>query len=198
MGLMGLREYGRHAGLSHVGVLKAIRSGRIQRTPEGLIDSDQADRDLRARTHPVGKVHRTVPRLERAAGPADDFGFSRARAVREHYEALLAKAEYEEKVEKLLSADEVKIVRYRIDQAFREHMLRVPDGVIGRLRACIWEHGAAPDSHTMHVILSEEIRAALVAFADEMVAGAAEPGDGVVKSRGMTTQAPTDSACLPG
>ena len=174
---MGLREYGRHAGISHVGVLKAVRSGRIRRTPEGLIDSDQADRDLRAHTHPVGKVHRTVPLLgpaKRAAGPDGDFGYSRARAIRAHYDALLAKAEYEEKSANLLNADEVRIVRYRIDQTFREYMLRVPVLVIARLRAHIREHGAAPDERAVHLVLTEEIRATLTAFADEMEGDAAQ------------------------
>ncbi len=171
MPLMGLREYGRHVGLSHVGILKAIRSGRIRRTPEGLIDSDQADRDLRARTHPVGKVHRTVPQpepAERAVGTADDFGFARARAIREHFEARLAKWEYEQRAAQLLPADEVKIARHNIDRVFHRHMFAVPAAVIGRLQAYIREHGAAPDERAVHQVLSEEIRAALTAFADEM------------------------------
>jgi len=45
MPLMGIRAYGRHRNVSHVAVLKALRTGRIRQNAEGLIDSDQADRD---------------------------------------------------------------------------------------------------------------------------------------------------------
>jgi hypothetical protein len=50
---MGIREYGRHRNVSHVAVLKALRTGRINSAPDGLIDSDQADRDWAANMHPA-------------------------------------------------------------------------------------------------------------------------------------------------
>ena len=80
MALMGIREYGRHRGVSHVAVLKALRTGRIRQTPDGLIDSDQADRDWAGNTHPFPRAPRAkaVRRRRRA-------GFSARGAVREHY-----------------------------------------------------------------------------------------------------------------
>jgi hypothetical protein len=178
MPLMTVREFGRHAGLSHVAVLKALRSGRIRRNAEGLIDSDQADRDLLAHTHPVGKVHQTLGRQEGAlaasagAGGKDDFGFKRARAVREHYEALLAKVEYEKRTGEVLDANEVKIASHRIGQIFRDRMLQVPGAVVARLQAHIREHRAAPDEHSVHLILTDVIRGSLTEYADELLAGA--------------------------
>ncbi len=166
MPLMGIREYGRHAGVSHVAVLKAIRTGRIRQNPDGLIDSEQADADWSRNSHPAPRAPRAA-----AAAAADDFGFSRARAFRAHYEALLAKAEYEERAGKLLNADEVKVASYRVDQAFRQHMLRVPDSVVARLQAHVRVHGTAPSEHQVHAILTAEFRRALEAFADEMMAG---------------------------
>ena len=56
--LMGIREYGRHRNVSHVAVLKALRSGRIQQTADGLIDSDQADRDWQAANTPRARERR--------------------------------------------------------------------------------------------------------------------------------------------
>ena len=144
------------------------RSGRIRQTADGLIDSEQADADWVRNTHPAPRAPRVAP-----VPVTDDFGFSRARGVREHYEALLAKVEYEKRVGELLRADEVKVARYRIDEAFREHMFRVPDAVISKLRAHIREHSASPDEHNVHTIVTAAIRTALEAFCDEMVAGAA-------------------------
>ncbi len=90
MPLLSIRAYGRHRGVSHPAVLKAIKAGRIHQNAEGLIDSDQADRDWAANTHPVPRAPHAVP----LAVPADP-GFARARLVRLHYEALSARHEYE-------------------------------------------------------------------------------------------------------
>jgi hypothetical protein len=166
MGLMGIREYGRHRGVSHVAVLKALRSGRIRQTPDGQIDADAADRDWGRNTHPF-------PRAPHASPVDTDTGFARARMVREHYDALLAKMEYERRAAELLPADEVKIASYRIGQTFRQRMFQIPDAVVARLLAHIRGHGTAPGERAVHVILTEEVRAALVAFADQMEGGAA-------------------------
>jgi hypothetical protein len=50
--LMGIREYARHRGCSAAGVLKAVRSHRIELSSEGKIDPVQADKDWRANTGP--------------------------------------------------------------------------------------------------------------------------------------------------
>ncbi len=159
--LMGVREYGRHRGVSHVAVLKALRSGRIRQDPDGLIDADQADRDWARNTHPAVRAPRAVPSATQA-------GYAQARTVRAHFEALLVKREYEEKTASLVSVDEVKIVSVRIEAELREHMLRVPEAVICTLRTYIHEHGSGPDEHVVHGILAAEIRAALQTFADDL------------------------------
>ncbi len=159
--LMGVREYGRHRGVSHVAVLKALRTGRIRQGPDGLIDSDEADREWARNTHPAMRAPRAVPSAAQA-------GYSQARAVRAHYEALLAKREYEEKAASLVSADEVEFVASRIDTELRNHMLRIADTVSAKLRSYICKHGAGPDEHVVHGILASEIRAALQTFADDL------------------------------
>ena len=58
MPLLSIRAYGRHRGVSHVAVLRAIRSGRIHRNPDGLIDADRAERDWAANTHPCPRAPR--------------------------------------------------------------------------------------------------------------------------------------------
>jgi hypothetical protein len=52
MAMMSIRAYDRHRRVSHVAVLKALRTGRIRRTSDGLIDSDEPDRDWAARRDP--------------------------------------------------------------------------------------------------------------------------------------------------
>jgi phage terminase Nu1 subunit (DNA packaging protein) len=102
---------------------------------------------------------------------ADYAGFARARTVRAHFEALLAKLKYERRAAELLDADEVKVVSYRVGQVFREHMLRIPDSVISRLREYLGQHAAAPDERAVHAILIAEIRTALFAFCEQMQSG---------------------------
>ncbi len=159
--LMGVREYGRHRGVSHVAVLKALRSGRIRQDPDGQINAEQADRDWARNTHPALRAPRAVPSAAQA-------GYSQARTVRAHFEALLVKREYEEKAASLVSADEVKIVSARIGADLRDNMLQVPDAVVGKLRSYIREHGTGPNEHVVHSILAAEIRAALQTFADDL------------------------------
>ena len=163
MPLMGIREYGRHRSVSHVAVLKAIRTGRIRTTADGLIDPEQADRQWAANTHPA-------PRAPRAVPPAvtDDFGFAKARTVREHYEALLAKHEYERRASQLLNAAEVKIASARTEQLFKSQMLRIPDGLAHQL-------AGVSDPHRVYEILSAEIRRALMEFAGGKVSGSEFP-----------------------
>ena len=47
MAIMGVREYARHRNTGHSTVQKALDSGRISTLPNGLIDSDAADREWR-------------------------------------------------------------------------------------------------------------------------------------------------------
>jgi hypothetical protein len=51
---MGLsaRAYARHRGVSHVAVLKALRSGRIVAGADGMIDTAVADQTWQERTAP--------------------------------------------------------------------------------------------------------------------------------------------------
>ncbi len=162
--LMGVREYARYRGLTHPSVIKALRTGRIRRNADGLIDSDEADRDWARNTHPALRAPRAVP------SPAQQ-GYSQARTVRAHYEALLMKRKYEEKAASLVSADEVKIASVRIDAAISDRMLRIASAVSAKLQAYIGEHGTRPDEHAMHGMLTTEIRAALQQLADDQAVG---------------------------
>jgi formaldehyde-activating enzyme involved in methanogenesis len=53
--------------------------------------------------------------------------YTKARAVREHYQARLAKLEYEEKVASLVSKDEVQVATFNTFRQYRDGMLNIPD-----------------------------------------------------------------------
>ena len=81
----------------------------------------QADQDWAANTKTRGPVVRHQPEDDQEAFGAAQY--TKARAVREHYQARLAKIEYEEKVASLVSKDEVKIAQFNIDRQRRDAML---------------------------------------------------------------------------
>ncbi len=147
MAAMTQRQYAKHRGVARSAVQRAIRDGRIDTRPDGRIDPDLADRLWEERTiHPVGD----------AGGAAE---FVRARAVKMHYEARLAKLLYEEKVGALVSRDEVKIAAFNTMRQFRDAMLNIPDRVSSTL-------AAETDSARCYEILATEVRRALNDFAD--------------------------------
>jgi hypothetical protein len=116
---------------------------------DGRIDSDQADREWATNTEarPVGS--------RRPARDEDDaFGaaqYTKARAVREHYQARLSKLEYEEKVGSLISKDEVQIATFNHFRQYRDGMLNIPDRIAAML-------AAESESAKCYEILATEIR----------------------------------------
>jgi hypothetical protein len=158
MAIMSQRAYAQHRGVAHRAVQKAIESGRISTTPDGKIDSDVADqawsRNTRSFAPPV------TGRGSEEDG--DNFGasqYTKARAFREFYQARLAKIEYEERIGKLVSKDEMKISAFNEFRRFRDHMLNIPDRVAAML-------AAETEPAKCYEILQTEIRKALNDFAD--------------------------------
>jgi hypothetical protein len=181
MAEVSLRAYAKHRGVTLKAVQKAIQSGRIQTTADGKIDADQADADWERNTGP--KVRRTaassppastVEQSRPAAGGTLDY--AKARAIIAHYEARLAKIDYEERIKKLVNADEVSVAGFNLFRMFRDRMLNIPDRVVGALIAEIREAlraaGIDPelvkaiDMGKVHGILLAEIRGSLEEFAD--------------------------------
>ncbi len=141
-------------------VQKAIQSDRISTLADGRVDSDVADAEWQRNT----TAH--VPAVTRRTDPEEDDGgvfgasqYTKARAVREHYQARLAKIEYEERTGKLVSKDEVQVAAFNKFRQFRDHMLNIPD----RLAAIL---AAETEAAKCYEILATEIRKALNEFAD--------------------------------
>ena len=72
MGLSG-RAYARHRGVSHVAVLKALRSGRIVVGADGTIDPALVDRTWQERTAPRVAPPAAAP-AKSAPGPLGGSG----------------------------------------------------------------------------------------------------------------------------
>jgi hypothetical protein len=159
MAILSQRAYARHRGVVVSAVQKAIETRRISTQSDGRIDSDQADVEWEQNT----TLH--APPVAKRGQDDDDvsiFGasqYTKARAVREHYQARLAKLEFEEKAAKLIAADQVKIAAFNVFRRYRDHLLNIPD----RLAALL---AAESESARCHEILAGEIRKALNEFAD--------------------------------
>ena len=157
MAILSIRAYARHRGVVHSAVQKAVETGRIPRLPDGRIDSEVADREWQANTEA-----RPTGASKRRSDDDDAFGaaqYSKARAVREHYQARLSKLEYEEKVASLISKDEVKIATFNKLRLFRDGMLNIPDRIAAML-------AAETEAAKCYEILATEIRKALNEFSD--------------------------------
>jgi hypothetical protein len=177
MALMSQRAYARHRGMAISSVQKAISTGRITALPDGQIDSDVADGQWQANTNPqAGSGARRQQEDDQ-----DVFGaaqYTKARAVREHYQARLAKIEYEQRIGNLVSKDEVKIAQFNIDRTRRDHMMNVPDRVCAAIASELKdllvaaglpaERANAMDMSHVHGLLAGEIRTAQKDYADSL------------------------------
>src|SRR5579864_2789331 len=160
MAIMSMRQYARHRGVALSAVQKAIKSKRIEKLADGRIDSDAADAGWKRNTKQYAPAVTSHPEPVEDEGSA--FGasqYTKARAVREHYQARLAKIDFEERVGKLVSKDEVQVAAFNKFRQFRDHILNIPDRVAAML-------AAEADTAKCHEILTTEIRRALNDFAD--------------------------------
>ena len=184
---MSLRAYARHRGVSLRAVQKALKSGRISTREDGRLDAEVTDANWARNTAPRPQPSSTpaaarpakpmappqsvhhhsetqrpeAQRREPAEPPRLESGleYSKARAVRESYLARLAKIDFEERTEKLVSADEVRVASFNRFRQFRDGMLNIPD----RLAAVL---AAESNPRQVHELLATEIRKALLEFAD--------------------------------
>jgi hypothetical protein len=129
MAIVSLRSYARHRGVALAAVQKAIASGRICTRPDGLIDQEIADRQWEDTTRCVPSTNGQGVRITNNGPGSGGAEYARARAEREHYSALLAKLEYEERAGKLIDTDDVKAQAFRTYREFRDRLLNIPDRV---------------------------------------------------------------------
>lgn len=172
--LLSLRAYARHRGVSHTAVNLAVKAGRIP-TVDGKIDPIVADAAWTQNTD-QSKPRNSVtgdPKHRRRRGeppaPASSAGtttsgasteggappagpsYVQSRALREAFMARLTKLEYEEKLGKLVSADEVRVATFNAARKARDMLLALPD----RLSPIL---AAIEDPREVHQLLATELR----------------------------------------
>jgi hypothetical protein len=187
MALMSFAEYAKHRGVSKAAVTKAVQAGRIStevdETGKRKINPEVADREWKDHTQ-ADKLHIPTQRerkeltakvVEESGSTQENYddnelspddpdfnpftSFTKSRALKEHYNANLARLEYEEKIGKLVSAEEVKNAAFKRARAVRDGLLALPD----RLSA---EMAAETNQFRVHARLTEEIRKVLRSLDD--------------------------------
>lgn len=144
--LFSQRMYAEYRGVTHRAVQKAIRSGRISAEPDGRIDPAKADSMWNANTRPGGS---SPSQADLAAAQA----YSKARAIREHYRALLEKLAYEVETGKLVPADKVRADVFALARRTRDRVMTIPDRVAPRI-------ASVSDAAQIERILLDEFRSA--------------------------------------
>ncbi len=153
MAIMSQTAYSRHRGVAVRAVQKAIEAGRITTLSTGQIDSDRADEEWEQNT----RGYTTMTSDDEGGFGASQY--AKARAVREHYQARLAKLEFEQRTGKLVSVDEVRVAAFNKFRQFRDHILNIPDRVAAMV-------AAETEAAKCYEILAIEIRKALNEPAD--------------------------------
>ncbi len=142
---MNASAYARHRGVSHVAVLKAIKTGRIVKEPDGTINPAKADAAWSGNTNQAQQRKKTEepekqsPKTTKAVTDSPPVGggpsFAQSRAVREAYNARLAKLEYEEKSGALVRTDNIKVAWFNVLRVLRDRTLNLPDRLAPLLAA---------------------------------------------------------------
>ncbi len=169
---LSIAAYARQRGVSHVAVLKAIKSGRIEKEADGTIDPVKADADWERNTNQAQQrkpAVSTVSKPQRAqaqtAPPLSDApmasgpNYAQSRAVKEAYHARLAKLSYEEKSGALVRTDTVKVAWFNILRVLRDRFLNLPDRMAPLL-------AAEEDPKLVRELLDIELRRILEDAAD--------------------------------
>ncbi len=166
---LSIAAYARHRGVSHVAVLKAIKSGRIEKEADGTIDAGKADAAWSRNTNKAQQRQRQTEASIAAHGAAENHvgpaivnsgpSYAQSRAVKEAYLARLAKLSYEEKSGSLIKIDAVKVSWFNILRVLRDRVLNLPD----RLAPIV---AAETDPKKIRDLLEEDLRLILNDAAD--------------------------------
>ena len=166
---MNVSAYARHRGVSHVAVLKAIKAGRIAKEADGTIDPLKADAAWGGNTSPAqqrkptkestGKIERPIDPPSNTAGITSGPSYAQSRAIKEAYNARLAKLEYEEKSGALVRTDSVKVSWFNVLRVLRDRALNLPDRLAPLL-------ASETDPKLVRELLDTELRQILNDVAD--------------------------------
>lgn len=160
--LLSVPDYARYRGCSYQVVQDAMISGKISFTkdPKGkkLIDPKLADKEWAKNSDP--SQHSTKPHKGIIAEPIakpkkkGSASYAESRALREGYNAELARLLMEERQGQLIEAEKVKEEAFVLARTVRDSILAIPD----RLSA---ELCSITDNNEMHSRLTKELVQAL-------------------------------------
>ena len=152
---LSISAYARHRGVSHVAVHKALKAGRIQKEPDGTIDPVKAD--IAWAGNSLGQAPEKAPATVEVSGdlPPKQTGqaptLTESRALREAYNAQLAKLAYEERSGQLIKTEIVKAAWFEVLRVLRDRNLNLPDRMAPIL-------SAETDQNTVRDLLEAELR----------------------------------------
>lgn len=170
--LVSFRGYAKHRGVSPEAVSKAVESGRITTVTDEngkrLIDPEKADLEWARNTQSSKRYNPTKGEMAQGKKKPDPEegdpalsqvlqgpSYAQSRAIREAYAARLAKLEYEEKTEKLIPVDKVKVDAFKLARTVRDAILNIPDRISNELASY------GNDPARIHERLTQELILAL-------------------------------------
>lgn len=175
---MGLREYARHRGVAPSAVEKALKSGRILKESDGTIDPAKADAAWERNTNPAQQRkpdpvpvrpdpvpdrpstpsvrQPTHQPTEPEAGPSMPGvpNYQMSRAIREAYNAKLARLDYEERNGKLVDRADVDRKWFEVGCRVRDRIQSLPSRMSAEL-------AAMTDRKAIETFMDQELRNAL-------------------------------------
>ena len=179
MGL-SIRAYARHRGVSHVAVLRAIKTGKVTPEPDGTIDPAKADASWERSTDPgrasptphskpetlrpvaepaLGSVRETLREQGLPAGSR--VTFVEARTAREIAMAHLTRLRVQRMKGELVERDRAVALVFRLAREERDTWINWPARVAALMAA---ELGVEP--HPMQRVLEAQVRAHLAELAE--------------------------------
>lgn len=157
---LSINAYAKHRGVHLKTVQQAIAEGRIEKDANGKIDQEKADYDWEMNTDPAKQNNVKNKKNAEFSGEIKGPSYQQSRAVREAYQAKLAKLEYEEKAEKLVDAEQVKREAFEEGRRIRDALLSIPARISSQLLT-------AKSAFDVEQILTEELTLALKNLSDE-------------------------------
>jgi hypothetical protein len=167
MALLSMRQYAKHRGVSPEAVSKAVKRGRISTALDDKgqrkIDPEIADREWTINSD-ESKANFSPTADDKSNIETDKIGgnYRGARAVREAFNAKLAKLDFEQRSGKLVDAESVKKEAFKLARLTRDAVMSIAD----RISA---EVAVETDPFKVSVRIREECRKALESLKDASV-----------------------------
>ena len=167
---MNISQYAAHRGVDRKAVRYALEAGRICKSDDGTIDSEQADIDWAENTDPQksanGKVrHKDGEEPPPPPSPSDQMKantqalYMKARASREMHQSELARLDYEKRKGNLVPRLEANLWIANYFAMIRNACEQIPHRLSGQL-------AAETETDVVFEMLEQEIRSVFHQFAN--------------------------------